>query len=182
MDQGAECWRRFRDGDDRGLTEIIDLYKESLALYLNTLTRDMGLAEELMEETFVKLAVRRPRYSGSSSFKTWLYAIGRNTAVDELRRRARRPQTSLEALPEMADEKAGLLEHVLKEERKIALHRAMEDLNPDYRQILYLSYFEEKDNRELARVLGLGRRQVENRLSRARAALKKLLEKEELFL
>ena len=48
--------------------------------------------------------------------------------------------------------------------------------------ILYLSYFEEMDNRELARVLGLGRRQVENRLSRARAALKKLLEKEELFL
>lgn len=181
MDQGAEYYRRFREGDDEGLVEIIDLYKDSLSAYLNSVTGDIGLAEEAMEDTFVKLAVRRPHFSGRCSFKTWLYAIGRHTAVDALRRCARHPQTSLEAMPEPADEEADLLERVLHEERKIALHRGLSSLHPDYRQILYLSYFEEMNNAELAQVLGLSKRQVENRLSRARAALRKQLEKEEVF-
>ncbi len=181
MDRGEISYRNYLSGDDQGLSELIETYKESLTLYLNSLTGDILLAEEMMEETFVKLAVKKPRFAGKSSFKTWLYAIGRHTAVDGLRRRSRQEALPLESLPDEADEEASLEEKILREERRIALHQSMKQLPTDYRQILYLSYFEELSNPELQQVLGLSKRQVENRLSRARASLKKLLSQEDLF-
>ena len=101
MDNGASSYRRFLDGDDEGIVEIIRDYKDGLILYLNGFTQDISTAEELMEETFVKLATRKPRFMGRSAFKTWLYAIGRNVAMDHLRHSARlspRPAEELERL------------------------------------------------------------------------------------
>ena len=62
MDNGASSYRRFLDGDDEGIVEIIRDYKDGLILYLNGFTRNISTAEELMEETFVKLATRKPRF------------------------------------------------------------------------------------------------------------------------
>ncbi len=78
MENGAVNYNRFLDGDKDGMTEIIREYKDGLALYLNSFVRNICLAEELMEETFVSLVMKKPKYSGKSSFKTWLFAIGRN--------------------------------------------------------------------------------------------------------
>ncbi|MBD5159991.1 MAG: RNA polymerase subunit sigma-24, partial [Ruminococcus sp.] len=76
MDNGAVSYRRFLDGDDEGMVEIIRDYKDGLILYLNGITGNILLAEEIMEDTFFKLVVKKPKFSGRSSFKTWLYAIG----------------------------------------------------------------------------------------------------------
>ena len=85
MDNGASSYRRFLDGDENGLVEIIRDYKDGLIFYLNGFTQNIYVAEELAEETFVKLVVKKPRFSNKSIFKTWLYAIGRNVAIDYLR-------------------------------------------------------------------------------------------------
>ena len=61
--------------------------KLSLMLYINSQVKDMSLAEELTLDTFTKLTVKRPRFRGEGSFKTWLYTIGRNLAIDTLRKR-----------------------------------------------------------------------------------------------
>ena len=82
MDNGASSYRRFLDGDDTGLAEIIRSYNDGLTLYLNSLVNNLSVADELSEDTFVKIGVKRPHFSGKSSFKTWLYAIGRNIAID----------------------------------------------------------------------------------------------------
>ncbi len=86
MENGASSYRRFLDGDDSGFVEIVRDYKDGLILYLSSFTGDIYLAEELAEDTFVKLGIKKPRFSGRSSFRTWLYAIGRNAAIDRLRR------------------------------------------------------------------------------------------------
>lgn len=89
MDQAAVEYRRFLDGDDAGLEALIRAYKDGLMLFLNSYVQDLAAAEELMEETFVRLVVRRPHFSPHASFKTYLYTIGRRLAVDYLRRTAR---------------------------------------------------------------------------------------------
>lgn len=70
MDRGAECYRRFLDGDDAGLVEIVRDYKDGLTMYLTGLTGDIFAAEEIMEQMFFTLIAKKPRYSGKSSFKT----------------------------------------------------------------------------------------------------------------
>ena len=80
MENGGNAYRRYLDGDDGGMTEIIRLYKDGLIFYINGFVRDILTAEELTEETFFRLAVKKPKFSGKSSFKTWLYTVGRNAA------------------------------------------------------------------------------------------------------
>ena len=172
---GAECYRRFLDGDDDGMVELIRVYKDGLILYLNGIVGNIHTAEEIMEETFVKLVVKKPRYLERCSFKTWLYTIGRNAAVDYLRRHKVK-DTPLDEL-EIAD-KADLELSYIKEEQKIMLHRALTSIKTEYRQALYLSFFENLSNAEIAAVMRKSKRQVENMIYRAKQSLKNELEKE----
>ena len=135
MYNDADSYRRYLDGDDSGLAEIIEHYDRRLSLYINSIVKNICLAEEIMQETFVKLAVRKPKFSGKSSFGTWLFAIARNCALDHLRKNSR-----FTPLPEtegflMSDEE-DIEKDLLKEEQKIELHRAMKKLTPDYSQVL----------------------------------------------
>ena len=177
MDQGASLYRRYLDGDDEAMVELIHVYKDGLILYLNGIAGNLSLAEELMEDTFFKLAAKRPRYSEKSSFKTWLYTIGRNSALDSMRKSKRISDIPIEERYDISDER-DLEQEYLREEQKISLHRAMETLSSDYKQVIYLTFFEEMSNAEAAAVMKKSRRQIENLLYRAKLALKTTLEKE----
>lgn len=179
MDRGTEYYRRFREeGDESGLAELIREYKDGLILYLYGVVGDLSAAEELAEDCFVLLGTRKPKDKGKASFKTWLYAIGRNLAIDHLRKRKRKRDVPLEDAPELADGEAELERAYLREERKIAVHRAMRLLKPDYRQALWLLYFEDMSHKEVAAVMKKSVHATETLAYRARAALKNELEKE----
>ena len=81
MDNGASSYRRFLDGDDNGLAEIVRDYSDGLILYLNGIVCNIFVAEDLMEETLYKIITKKPRFNAKYSFKTWLYTIGRNVAM-----------------------------------------------------------------------------------------------------
>ena len=69
MDNGASSYRRFLDGDDKGLAEIVRDYSDGLILYLNGIVNNISLAEELMEETIFKIITKKPRFNEKNSFK-----------------------------------------------------------------------------------------------------------------
>lgn len=177
MDNGEISYRRFLDGDDEGMVEIIRDYKDGLILYINGITNNLTLAEEIMEDTFFKLVTKKPKFSGRSTFKTWLYSIGRNSAIDSLRKRSRISDIPVDEYSELAEEESIEREY-LKEEQKILLHKALQNLNPDYRQVIYLSFFENFSNSETAKIMHKTKRQIENLLYRAKQSLKSELEKE----
>ena len=177
MDPAAASYRRYIEGDDEGMVEVIRDHKDGLTLYLAGIVGNIFTAEELTEETFFKLVIKKPRFSGKSSFKTWLYSIGRNAALDHLRRR--KCAVPLEEDGRSAAEEEALVESAyIVGERKLAIHRALKKLNPDYRAVLYLLYFEELTGDETAAAMKKTRRQVENLAYRARLALRAELEKE----
>ena len=64
MDNGASSYRRFLDGDDKGIAEIVGDYKDGLILYLNVYVNNIFIAEELTEDTFFRLITKKPRFSG----------------------------------------------------------------------------------------------------------------------
>ena len=68
MDNGASSYNRYLAGDDSALGDIVREYKDGLTIYLNSFTNNIHDAEELMEETFLKIAYKKPRFSGKSSF------------------------------------------------------------------------------------------------------------------
>lgn len=178
MDNGASSYRRYLDGDDTGLTEIIRDYKDGLSLYINGFVDNIFTAEDLMEDTFFKLATKRPRFSGRSSFKTWIYAIARNVALDYLRKNSNVENTPIDDLSNYIIEESNVEKEYLIKEQKITLHRIMRELKPEYFQVLYLVYFEDFTNAEIAKIMKKNKRQIENLIYRAKSTLKSELEKE----
>ena len=175
MDRGTECYRRFLAGEEDGLAEIIRDYKDGLILYLNSFVNNVHDAEALAEDTFVRLAVKKPRDRQSAGFKTWLYTIGRNVAIDHLRRQKRTRTVPLEEVPEQASDRDALERSYIREERRILVHRAMAKLKPDFRQVLWLVYFEGFSLREAAGIMGKSPHAAESLVWRARQALKEVL-------
>ena len=179
MDCGSENYRRYReDGDEQGLAEIIREYKDGLIFYLDSLVGDIHTAEELCEDTFVLLGTKKPKDKGKGSFKTWLYTIGRNKAIDYLRKNSKQNYISLESKENVTDEQQ-LEDSFIKEEQKIAVHRAMKKLKPEHRQVLWLTYFEGFSAKETAAVMKRSTHAVEALTSRARQSLKQQLETED---
>ncbi|MBR2320379.1 MAG: RNA polymerase sigma factor [Clostridia bacterium] len=178
MDNGASSYRRFLDGDDEGFVEIIRDYKDGLILYLNGYVNNIFVAEELMEETFFKLVTRKPKFSGKYAFKTWLYTIGRNVVVDYLRHHKKIADTPIDDLENCLFEEESVERSYLQEEQKITVHRAIRKLKAEYRQILYLTFFDGFSNADAAVAMNRSKRQIENLVYRAKQALKAQLEKE----
>ena len=178
MDNGASSYRRFLDGDDKGIAEIVGEYKDGLILYLNGYVNNIFIAEELTEDTFFRLITKKPRFSGKSTFKTWLYAIGRNVAVDFIRHNSKMLATPIEDMENYLIEEQSLEQSYIKEERKLIVHKALSELIPDYKIILWLIFFEDFSNKEAATILKKNDRQIKNLLYRAKQSLKTKLEKE----
>lgn len=174
----SQNYRRFLDGDDDGMVEIIRNCKDGLILYLNGFVGNIVLAEELTEDTFFKLVTKKPKFSGKSSFKTWLYAIAANEARDYLRRSTKHRHTPIENAENSLSEQENLERSYIKEQNKRSLHQALKRLNPEYRQVLWLVYFESFSNAEAASVMKKSRRQIENLIYRAKKALRTELKKE----
>ena len=178
MDNGASSYRRFLDGDDKGLGEIVRDYKDGLMLYLNGFVNNIWVAEELMEETFFKIITKKPSFTAKNRFKTWLYTIGRNVAIDYLRHQSKIEQIPLEDAENLIKDELDLEIAYLAEERKMAVHRAMKKLNPEYRQVLWLIYFDGFSSAEACLVMKKSSRQMKNLVYRAKSALKSELDKE----
>ena len=178
MDNGASSYRRFLDGDDRGIADIVEEYKDGLILYLNGYVNNIYTAEELTEDTFFRLITKKPRFSGRSSFKSWLYAIGRNVAVDHIRRASKIADTPIEDMETYLSDEASIEDAYITDESRRTLHKALSKLIPDYRNVLWLIYFEDFSNGDAAVAMKKNERQIRNLLYRAKQALKNELDKE----
>ena len=177
MDNGAGSYRRFLDGDENGFVEIVRDYKDGLILYLNSFVDNFSAAEELTEDTFVKLGIKKPHFSENSSFRTWLYAVGRNTAIDYLRKQSKRDTVPIDECAKIAD--IELLESTyLQEERKIIIHKAIMKLKAEYRQVLWLIYFEGFSVKEAAKIMKKSPHNIETLTYRAKQSLKSELIRE----
>ena len=177
MDNGAVYYRRFLEGDRDAIIDIIADYREGLVLFINSIVDDFCAAEELAEDTFVKLCADRPKFSEKCSFKTWIYTIGKNIAFNSLKKKSRHPEESIDDFYSIAD-KENIERNYIKDEEKRHLLRAMEKLKDDYKQVLYLVFFEGFSNPEAAAIMKKTERQIRNLLYRAKESLRNILEKE----
>ena len=180
-DQDGQLYIRYlKEEDDDALGCLYEKYRESLILFLYGIVGNMEDAEELMMDTFAVLASGTARYQirQNAGFKTWLYAIAQNKARMFLRKAHKYQSTSEEDVTErLGDEKAGPEELLLENERYAFLYRALERISAEYRQVLYLTYFEELKSDQICRILKKTKKQIYNLSARGKTALKAELER-----
>ena len=178
MDEGTQWYAQYLEGDERAFVEIVRKYKDGLMLYINGFVHNLSLAEELTEDVFVKLGVKKPKNKGGSHFKTWIYTIARHTAIDYLRKAARTRTVPLDSCADVESKQDSLERLYFHRERDVMVHHAMRQLKPEYRQVLWLIYFEDFSCRQVASVMNKSVHNVETLVYRARRSLKAELDKE----
>lgn len=172
MDNGSKSYKRFLDGDDTGMEDIITMYRDGLIFYLYKLVGSLEKAEELAEDTFVLLCIKKPKDKQKCAFKTWLYTIGRNLAIDYLRRSAKQSTVSLDAYEPFNSSQEFLEEEYIRDSRKAILNKALNKLKPEYRQVLWLLYFEDLQYKEISIIMNKSVHATQMLASRAKQALK----------
>ena len=175
MANDEELYRQYLCGDETGLETLMKKYGDPLTLYINGYLHDVHESEDLMIEVFSYLFTKRPRIR-DDGLKAYLYKAARHMALRHKSRR--RLFFSLDALTEEQDGQTLVEEVVRTKERNQILHFCMDELNPDYREALYLTYFEGMSYLQAAQVMGKNKKQITNMVYRGKELLCGLLERE----
>jgi RNA polymerase sigma-70 factor, ECF subfamily len=172
---------RLRRGDPVALAAVISRYQHRLYRYLLRLVADPVTAEDLFQQTWVRVMESIRRYDARRSFEAWLFAVAHNLAIDYLRRS--RPESLDEMLPSgevrgdrLADTGPDALDCLLEWERAEAVSAALRHLPAIHREVLTLRFEEDMKLEQIAEIVQIPLSTVKSRLRRALDGLRSRLE------
>lgn len=181
--ESAAIARGLKKQDPELLDHLIDLYQHRLLRYLLFLTGKRDVAEDLFQETWMRVLVRGAQYNGKARFDTWLFTIARNLVIDLSRKRT---MSSLDEMSDSADDERPFeiaagdpspLDQFQSRENCAEVGEVLLTLDATYREVLVLRFYEELSLEEIAGVTRAPLSTVKSRLYRGLAALKPEVEK-----
>ena len=175
----AEAVREARSGDSEAYALLVGLHQEVAFRAAYLVVREAAAAEDVVQEAFVRAFRELGRFRDGEPFRPWLLRIVTNLALNEVRARGRKQGLlqrfgALRRDEEEPDPETPLVEN----ERAAGVWSAINRLGQDDRLVLYLRYFLELDEREMARVIDRPAGTVKSRLHRASARLREVIERE----
>jgi RNA polymerase sigma-70 factor (ECF subfamily) len=177
----TELVTRIVAGDSTAEEEIVQRYKQGVAIIIDQIVRSRSVTEDLSQDTFkiVLQKVRRGDLRQPERLSGFVCSVARNTAVDYIRRtRHLRTQEAIGNAERIADPAPSQLEEILKQERAAAVRQLINELKQERDRELLLRYFIAEDDKEtICRDLGLTRAQFNNVIFRATARFKELYER-----
>ena len=180
--EGASIARGLRRRDPDVLEHLIERYQHRLLRYLLYLTSNRETAEDIFQETWMRVLERGGQYNGKTRFETWLFAIARNLVIDLARRKKpasldsmRDPQNNAAPL-EVVDAGPLPLQVLSGREQAIQVAAAVECLDPLHREVLVLRFQEEMTLEEIAAIVDAPLSTIKSRLYRGLAALRPSLD------
>lgn len=185
-DADVAAMLRLRNGDDLALNELMTRWQQPLVRFLYRYTLSEADALDLAQDTFVRVYENRAKYDARGKFSTWLYTIATNLCRNHARWRSRHPTVSMEAVlsknsdatlgEQIPDANATPAQVAQTDELAGAVRDAIQTLPVDQRIAALLYEYEDAAYADIATVLGCSVKAVENKLYRARQALREKLE------
>jgi RNA polymerase sigma-70 factor (ECF subfamily) len=181
----AELVQRMADGDVEALEELYSRYSRAVYSFAVRIVGDGLVAEEILQEAFLRAWQQAGRFElARGSFASWLLSITHNRAIDELRKRQRRPRRSdavdiTDVLRGEVDESADVEEAAELDDLRLRIRAAMDQLPESQQRVIELAYFEGLTQREIAALLNEPLGTVKTRMRLAMQKLKDYLGTEE---
>lgn len=184
--------KRIKSGDMDAFSELVTLYEKKALSFTYRMLKDTSEAEDATQEAFLRVFDKIDTFRESSSFSTWFYAILNNICLDILRKRAKSAdtisinQTSSENDDyelQIEDTAPGPYEQLKRTTVNELLEEALSHLSDEHRAVIVMRDINGLEYDEISKSLGISLGTVKSRISRARLALRKILENNrELFL
>ncbi|NQU66787.1 MAG: sigma-70 family RNA polymerase sigma factor [Candidatus Marinimicrobia bacterium] len=177
-----ELMARFQEGDINAYNQIVYRYKDKLLNFVHRFLNDIDRAEDIVQDTFMKVYTHKHSYREIAKFSTWLYTIAGNLARTELRKFKRRNTYSLSdisyndkeyEIPVIKDPSLDLDKNNLGKK----IQWAMNELPPDFKTMIILRDIQELSYEDISRIVGVPLGTVKSRINRGRLKLQNLLNK-----
>jgi len=179
LNKEDQLYKNFLAGNSDCFDELVILYRKPLTLFLMSFVKNYHICEELAQDVFVEILIHKERYKIGYGLKTYLFTIGRNKAVDYIRKNNR--NFFVEDIEDLANQASScedeMLDNYLKNEMSEALHKAIGELKDDYKRAIWLIDFEDLTYKETADIFQKTIPQIKILIFRARKALKAKLER-----
>ena len=176
----------FQNGDIKAYNQLVYRYKDRLLNYIYQFVYDMDLAEDLLQDTFLKLYTHKNSYKKIAKFSTWIYTIAGNFAKTELRKKKRRKTYSNSELvfsetelivPDSSNESD---KEILNQSLKSDLNECLSNLSLDFKTIIILRDIQELSYDEISIIVELPLGTVKSRINRARLKLYECLKEKKV--
>lgn len=164
---------KIQEGQLKYAGLLFNRYKKILNGYFYNQTRNRTFSEDLVQATFYRLIKYKHNFQPRHSFKSWIFTIAKNAMIDELRKNKRNEHQELETHMDPIDQSKHADVLLLKEDRMKLLNKALESLDPQKREILYLVKIHEKKYKEVAEILSIKESAVKSKVFRAIKELQK---------
>lgn len=174
----------YQQGDVAAFEELVSRHEKPLWNFLRRLVRDPATAEDLLQETFMRVIKSAPEWKPTAKFSTWLYTIGRNLCIDHARSKVKQRVQSLDGSRGGQEPESGLAERIpgcsmsgetatLTRELAAALDRAIQALPEAQREVFVMREVLDLSFAEIAEAVGASEPTVKSRM---RYALERLRE------
>lgn len=172
----------YQQGEVRAFEILLGRHRKSVYNFILRFVGDKETAEDLLQETFMRVIKGADAYKRQAKFTTWLYTIARNLCVDQTRRRKHRRHASLDAPMDTSDDSGSLMDVIagseMASDRKsvnkelfATMQRAIAGLSEEQREVFLMREFLDLPFKQIAEVVGVPENTVKSRM---RYALEKL--------
>ena len=172
-----ELIHRFQDGDIYAFDAIVNRYKDQLLNFASRFLNNPEEAEDVVQETFLRIFRNKHAYREIAKFSTWVYTIAGNLAKTELRKRKRRKYLYLSDMGyddkeyEIVDPSANTEKEVESLFQEKIIQKAIDELPPRFRQVILLVEIQELPYEEVSKIMRVPLGTVKSRVNRARLKL-----------
>ena len=176
-----ELIARFQDGDEQAYVELVNRYRNRLMTFVYRFVNDMEKAEDIVQDTLMKLYTHRHYYRNIAKFSTWIYTIAGNFAKTKLRRKKRHKVTNLSQmgfddreyqLPSVEPETGETAQGHFAEKK---IQMAIQELPLHFRTVVILRDIQELSYEEISKIVDVPLGTVKSRINRARLQLQQSL-------
>lgn len=172
-----ELYTNFLNGDEESFNTIVKRYRQTLISFILGYVKQLDVAEDLAQDTFVYMLINKRNYNFKSSLKTYLFIIAKCRAINYIKRQKKSVAYDENYVLSIEDT-LNLEEELLKEEKKKEIYFAIKKLKYEYQMAIYLKDLQDFEYKEICKILNKTMPQTKVLIHRARKALKKILKGE----
>ena len=175
-----ELISRFQNGEEQAYIELVNRYRDRLMSFIYRFVNDQVAAEDIVQDTLVKLYTHKDYYRNIAKFSTWIYTIAGNLAKTELRKNKRRKVTNLSDMGSDDWEfeipaKEDTAEKVHSQFDGEQINKAIQTLPDHFREVIILRDIQELSYEEVSNIVEVPLGTVKSRINRARLQLQEML-------
>ena len=167
------------NGNTNSFATLVDRYKDMVFTLSLKMLNNKEEAEEIAQDTFIKVFNSLNKFKGDSKFSTWVYKITYNTCLDALKKKKK--QNNVAYIEDFSEHQTktleGILDNIDEKERNQAIQDCLEELASDEAFLLTLYYFDDQSIDEIAKVLNISTDNVKVKLFRTRKKLATILKR-----